>query len=197
MSKTNNNVTLYWQNRYEQNNSPWNAQKVTTPIKEYIDQLSDQSIRILIPGVGHGHELHYLYKRGFNHIKGLDLTGIAAQSTFEVHKDFPIDKVVIGDFFTHKGKYDLILEQTFFCAIPREQRIQYVEKMKELLTENGKLVGVLFDTEFDQQSPPFGGGYQEYFDLFNSKMNIKTMERAYNSIPPRANRELFIIIENK
>jgi hypothetical protein len=24
--------------------------------------------------------------------------------------------VLLGDFFNHKGEYDLIIEQTFFCA---------------------------------------------------------------------------------
>ena len=44
----------YWQNRYETNDIVWDAGKITTPLKEYIDQLEDKSIKILIPGCGNG-----------------------------------------------------------------------------------------------------------------------------------------------
>ncbi len=57
--------------------------------------------------------------------------------------------IILGDFFKHKGEYELVLEQTFFCAINPSLRKNYVAKMKELLLLNGKLVGVLFDWQFE------------------------------------------------
>lgn len=196
----NNNVpinTAYWDSRYKKMDSPWNAKAITTPLKEYIDQIQDKDIHILIPGVGHGHELLYLHEQGFNNIKGLDLTLLAANQTKEMSPEFPIEKVILEDFFIHNFQYDLILEQTFFCAIEPHLREKYVDKIQELLKEGGKLVGVLFDTEFDSNTPPFGGGYLEYQRLFKDKMNIVLMEKAYNSIKPRMGKELFIIIEKK
>ena len=37
----------------------------------------------------------------------------------------------------------------------------------------------------------------EYLDLFSKTFQIKTLEKAYNSIKPRQNRELFFIFEVK
>lgn len=39
----------YWNNRYLQHQTGWDIGTVSTPLKEYIDQLSDKQISILIP----------------------------------------------------------------------------------------------------------------------------------------------------
>jgi len=64
----------YWTERYNQNNIPWDAGVITTPIKEYIDQLTNKDLKILIPGLGNGHELNYLYTNGFKNVYGLDIS---------------------------------------------------------------------------------------------------------------------------
>ena len=81
-------------------------------------------------------------------------------------------KIIHQDFFEHKGKYDLVLEQTFFCALDPAKRKDYVEKMYELITPKGKLAGVLFDREFEG-GPPFGGRKNEYENLFKTKFKIE------------------------
>ena len=80
--------------------------------------------------------------------------------------------IVLGDFFELKGSFDVVLEQTFFCAIDPELRNQYVDKMKELLTEKGQLLGVLFNRSFEG-GPPFGGSIVEYQALFNANFNAR------------------------
>ncbi|MTG98011.1 SAM-dependent methyltransferase [Myroides sp. BIT-d1] len=185
----------YWERRYIEGSDFWNAKGITTPIKEYLNQLTDKHIRILIPGLGHGYELMYLKEQGFANVVGLDLTDLAARETLEKFPLFPIDEVVLGDFFQHEGQYDLILEHTFFCSLPIALRPKYVAKMKELLAVNGRLVGVLFDCEFDSVDPPFGGSLSEYKKLFCvSDLNIEILEPCYNSIKPRKDREVFIKI---
>lgn len=183
----------YWEGKYQNNQAKWNIGTISTPLKDYIDQLTDKNIRILIPGLGHGHELMYLQEQGFTNITGLDFTIVAALEAYGLMNDFPYGSVVLEDFFEHEGEYDLIIEQTFFCALPREMRQQYVDKMSELLVENGKLVGLLFDCEFEQNEPPFGGSKEEYLPLLRSKLTIDVLETAHNSIQPRAGRELFFI----
>ncbi|MEK6452332.1 MULTISPECIES: methyltransferase domain-containing protein [unclassified Myroides] len=183
----------YWEGRYIENNAKWSVGAITTPLKEYIDQLPNKDIKILVPGLGHGHELLYLHRLGFTNIVGLDLTDIAMRETCDAVSDFPKDKVVLGDFFEHNGQYDLIIEQTFFCSLPKTLRKKYVDKMYDLLLPGGKLVGVLFDCEFKNDEPPFGGSKEEYTTLLSEKLNINLIETAYNSIKPRAGRELFFI----
>ena len=96
------------------------------------------------------------------------------------------------DFFRHEGSYDLIIEQTFFCAIPPHRRKEYAEKAASLLKDNGKVTGVLFDTSFEKQGPPFGGNASEYRTVFEPVFIIKTMNECYNSIAQRAGTEVFI-----
>lgn len=187
----------YWENRYISKNAKWNAGTITTPLKDYIDQLEDKNLRILVLGIGHGHELLYLHRQGFVNSYGIDLTDIAVKETVLEHSDFPMNSVIIEDLFHHVGEYDVIIEQTFFCSLPRELRSTYVSKINQLLSEKGKLVGVLFDCEFDTTEPPFGGSKEEYDQLFRNKMKIKVLEKAYNSIKPRADREVFINIEKQ
>ena len=70
--------------------------------------------------------------------------------------------------------------------------------MHELLYDNGKLVGVLFDDDkLSMEHPPFRGNKEEYLTYFNPFFNIKTYEKCYNSIKPRENRELFIVLKKK
>ena len=80
--------------------------------------------------------------------------------------------IILGDFFGLEGKFDVVLEQTFFCAIDPELRSQYVDKMKDLLTDKGQLLGVLFNRSFIG-GPPFGGSTEEYEVLFRDKFEAK------------------------
>ncbi|MDM1534181.1 methyltransferase domain-containing protein [Myroides marinus] len=187
----------FWEEKYITSTDKWHTGSVTTPIKEYIDQISDKTQNVLIPGLGHGHELYYLFQSGFSNINGLDFTDIAVKETANSVEDFPLDKVTLGDFFAHTGQYDLIIEQTFFCSLPISSRTAYVDKMYELLKPGGKLVGVLFDCNFATDTPPFGGSKEEYINLFKDKFEINVLETAHNSIKPRAGRELFFIINKQ
>jgi hypothetical protein len=44
----------YWEERYLKNEIGWDIGAVSTPLKEYIDQLTNKACRILIPGAGNG-----------------------------------------------------------------------------------------------------------------------------------------------
>ena len=83
-----------------------------------------------------------------------------------------------ADFFTLETTFDLILEQTFFCALPPEMRPQYVEKIASILNPRGKLAGLLFDFPLTNEGPPFGGSKEEYINRFAPKFEIKKLERA-------------------
>lgn len=183
----------FWEKKYLSDEAKWKIGTISTPLKDYIDQLTNKEIRILVPGMGHGYEVMYLHQQGFTNITGLDFTDIAAKEVHATDSGFPFDKIVLEDFFEHEGEYDLILEQTFFCSLPIHLRERYVEKMEKLLAPNGKLVGLLFNCEFEGNQPPFGGTREEYKTTFESKLRFNILEIAHNSIKPRLNRELFFI----
>ena len=187
----------YWSNRYDAGTSVWDLGEVSPPLKNYIDQLTDKNIRILIPGCGNTYEADYLLKKGFTDVTVIDIAPTLVLQLKGKFKDNPHIKIILGDFFEHKGAYDLILEQTFFCAIDPVLRKNYVAKMPQLLTPNGKLVGVLFNRKFEEQGPPFGGTKDEHEPMFAKYFVFKTFEPCYNSFSKRKDAELFINLVKK
>ena len=119
----------------------------------------------------------------------------ALEEKFAVHLQKQL-QIICADFFEHKGQYDLIIEQTFFCALDPSYRKKYAEKVQQLLKPKGKLVGLLFNRDFDG-GPPFSGNENEYQQLFQQHFDIAIMEACYNSIAPRSGAELFIKLIKK
>ncbi len=180
----------YWNNRYETQETGWDLKTISPPLKAYIDQLSNKNLRILIPGCGSGHEAEYLLKQGFQNVTVIDIAPLAVDKMKSYLSDYHNIKIICADFFTHTGEYDLILEQTFFCALNPDLRTKYVQKMSELLSKNGKLVGLLFGVQFPK-NPPFGGSREEYLELFLNDFQINILEPCHNSIKSREGNELF------
>ena len=183
----------FWNNRYVNNETGWDIGEISTPIKEYIDQLTDKSIKILIPGCGNAHEAEY----GFNNVFLIDLSPLALENFKKRVPKFPLNQLICDDFFIYNDTYDLIIEQTFFCAINPNLRKQYAEHTSSILNKNGKLVGLLFNDKLNEDKPPFGGNSAEYYSTFAPYFSIEIMENAYNSIIPRKDRELFIKMTKK
>jgi len=181
----------YWNSRYRNDDVPWDASAITTPIKEYIDQLTNKSLRILIPGCGHAHEAEYLFRQGFTAVYVCDWAEQSLLNFSERVPDFPKDQLLCTDFFAIDQKFDLVIEQTFFCTLEQlEQRKAYARKVRDLLSEGGKLVGLFFEME-KADGPPFGGNREQYQAIFEGLFSDVSFESAYNSIKPRAGKELF------
>ena len=187
----------FWNNQYNAHTTGWDLGQVSPPIKDYIDQLTDKNLRILIPGCGNSYEAEYLLQNDFTNITLIDIAPALVKQLQQKFIGNPNIRIITGDFFKHNGEYDLILEQTFFCAIDPALRKEYVAKMKALLATNGKLAGVLFDKEFEQQGPPFGGSQSQYVPLFENDFYFKTFESCHNSFEKRRSTELFINLVKK
>lgn len=181
----------FWSTRYAENQTGWDIGYCSTPLKEYFDQLTNKQLKILIPGAGYAHEAKYLHELGFPQVYVIDLAQEPLTHLKDICPDFPEEHLLLGDFFEHEGEYDLIVEQTFFCAIDPSLREAYVKKMKTLLKPTGKLVGVLFNRYFEG-GPPFGGCVDDYRVLFQKSFDSVSMELCYNSVEPRQGSEVFM-----
>jgi len=187
----------FWDAQYRAKSFGWDLGEVSPPLKAYIDQLTDKTIRILIPGCGNTYEADYLLHQGFQDITLID---IAPTLVAQLEKKYLANheiKVILGDFFEHNGGYDLILEQTFFCALNPDLRSDYTIKMDTLLSQDGKLAGLLFSSEFENEGPPFGGTKAEYEKLFKEHFIVQVLKDCYNSYYKRAGNELFFIFKKK
>lgn len=182
----------FWSDRYNKDETGWDIGAPSPPLKEYIDQLTDKNVCILIPGAGNAYEAEYLFNKGFKNITVVD---IAEQPLINIKKrlpDFPKENLVHSDYFEFNGQFDIILEQTFFCALNPSFRERYITKTHQLLKPNGKLVGVFFIYPLNATHPPFGSTKEEYIKWFSPTFKINTMDDCYNSIKPRSGNELFI-----
>jgi SAM-dependent methyltransferase len=185
----------FWDNRYKNNDIGWDLGQISPPLKAYIDQLTNQSIRILIPGGGNSYEAEYLYTQGFKNVYVIDVSETALHNIKSRVPTFPSQQLLHQNFFDLEMHFDLILEQTFFCALDPSLRNDYVSKMTDLLSTNGKLVGLLFDDPLHTDRPPFGGSKSEYIKRFGSFFDIKLIDNAYNSHESRKGKELFFIVD--
>jgi SAM-dependent methyltransferase len=186
----------YWTERYSSGKTGWDIGVASPPLVQYLDQIENKAVRVLIPGAGAGYEAIYAWQTGFSNIHLLDFSNEPLDRFKASNPTFPTDHIHQKDFFLHEGKYDLILEQTFFCALDPSLRADYALKMKSLLNPGGKLVGVWFDRQFDFDGPPFGGKAEEYTRLFEKYFEIEVCAPCYNSIPERLGSEVFMILVN-
>jgi methyl halide transferase len=170
----------YWDAQYQAKTTGWDLGVVSPPLKAYIESLEDKNIRVLIPGCGNTYEAEYLLEKGFTKVTVIDIA--------------PTLVSFLRKKFEHDAAYDLIFEQTFFCALPPTMRQRYVWKMHQLLAPKGILVGLLFNRTFEA-GPPFGGSKEEYQSLFNSSFDFKQFDVCQNSVAPRANSELFVALQ--
>ena len=189
----------YWSQRYQNKQTGCDIGQISAPLKEYIDQLENKEMSILIPGCGNAYEAQYLLQAGFENVTLVDISGVLIEQlkaqfypTYQ-HKLH----LIHGDFFEIKGSFDLIIEQTFFCALEPKFRPDYALKMAELLRNNGKLVGLMFNRHFMHEGPPFGGSKEEYEAYFSEYFKLKYFSECYNSIEPRSGSELFICLLRK
>ena len=181
----------YWESRYQNNQTGWDMHQVSPPLKNYVDQIENKNLEILIPGAGNAYEAEYLLSMGFKKVYVADIAQTPLHNLKKRVPSFPKDQLLHTNFFDIKLKFDLILEQTFFCALLPELRSEYVKKVYQLLKPNGKIVGLFFFFLFTNDGPPFGGSKEEYFSYFKESFKIQTLERCYNSHPKRQGKELF------
>lgn len=182
----------YWQKRYENDQIGWDIGYISTPIKAYFDNVADKEMKILIPGGGNGHEAAYLWANGFKNVHLCDWAAAPLEDFAKKNPTFPKNQLLHLDFFELEDKFDCVIEQTFFCALPPDRRSDYAEKMAAILKEGGKLVGLLFGVDFEREGPPFGGDKAEYLEYFHPHFSEISIVPCANSIPPRQGSELFI-----
>ena len=192
----------YWQGRYDANRTGWDTGGITPPLQAYFDQLdARQQPRLLIPGAGRAYEAEYLHRAGFDQVFVADIAPAALAAVAQRVPGFPAERLLLTDFFALQPEpepFDLIVEQTFFCALDPRLRPDYARQCAQLLRPGGTLMGLLFEADFGPVTePPFGGSRQEYRAYFEPYFDFRHFETATNSIRPRAGRELFICLKKK
>ena len=183
----------YWSVRYQNKETGWDLGATSPPLIEIFKTI-DKTAKILIPGCGNAYEASFLFNKGYKNVFIIDIA-IEPLREFELNNvNFPKQQILHEDYFAHHGAYDVIIEQTFFCAIEPIFRTKYIEKSHELLNEKGILTGLLFNCSFDG-GPPFGGERSAYAELFEKKFRHVSIKPCKTSIKPRLGMELLLRCE--
>ena len=102
--------------------------------------LSHININNFVPGSGKGHDAFFLASLGHD-VYALDFSKEAINSMIENVKKKNININILNkdifDMEKYHGSFDIILEYTFFCAIPPSSRIKYIKTAFNLLKDNG------------------------------------------------------------
>ena len=197
--------SAYWRKRYKHDQTGWDIGHPNYGLIEEVKSRFPKTMKILIPGAGRAYEAEALWESGYLNTYVCDWAPEAFEKLGESEvlvEAFPNEKeaksrLIVGDFFKLEDSYDLILEQTFFCAIDPAQREKYVEQAAHLLKPLGKWMGIFFDCHFPTAGPPFGGDEATYRTLFEKHFNITVLERFEGSIEPRSGKELLGLMHCK
>jgi len=186
----------FWEQRWDEGKTGWDIGYPAPAIMDYFKTIEDKDIKILIPGCGNAYEAQGIFDLGFKNVWIIDITEQATSSFSSRCPGFPEQQIIHGDFFDKEvlseiGPFDVIVEQTFFCAIHPTQRENYCKRMTELMKSESKLVGLMFDFPLES-GPPFGGSFDEYDERFSRYFGKVSIQKCQNSIEPRSGREFWI-----
>uniref|UniRef100_A0A7S1WD45 Thiopurine S-methyltransferase n=1 Tax=Alexandrium catenella TaxID=2925 RepID=A0A7S1WD45_ALECA len=116
--------------------------------------------RALVPGCGRGYAVAELVRAGFE-VVGLELADTAVVAAVDHLESQALPqgswRIERGDFFAlepSQGKYSMIYDCTFLCALLPGQREDWAKQMDILLEPGGELVTLIFPVKEE----PFEGG---------------------------------------
>lgn len=185
----------FWDKRFGEGATPWNAGGVPLDLMRYAEECGSQP-RTLIPGCGHAWEAAWLACRGWE-VTALDFSAAAVEAAREQLGNWH-GQLVCDDFFsfTPAATYDLIYERAFLCALPRKRWQDYGRRMHELLAPGGRLIGFFFFSD-EPKGPPFGITPAALDDLLSPWFVRERDEAVSDSIAVFAGRERWQVWRRK
>jgi len=187
----------FWEDIYFDDDAGWDLGGVT-PVFESIAQDLNPG-ELCIVGCGRGYDAIMFSKRGF------DVTAVDfAPSPIRSVKNMAIESslninILQKDIFSLSPKYDkkfdYVIEQTCFCAIRPERRLEYEKLVHAILKPGGELIGLWFplDKTLEDGGPPWGTSILEIKSIFNDGWKIEREEFQDISVDSRQGREKLII----
>jgi SAM-dependent methyltransferase len=182
----------FWGARYRSGDMGWDLGVPSPPFVRLDRAGIIAPCRVAVPGCGRGWEVAYLAERGYQ-VTGIDFSPEAIQATRERLAEAGVEaELVRGDLFDLPGDleaaFDLVLEQTCFCAIDPVRRPEYVQAAHRLLAPGGRLIGLFYACK-GEGGPPFATGPDEVRTLFKERFEIRSLAVTPHSHPRRQGEE--------
>jgi cyclopropane fatty-acyl-phospholipid synthase-like methyltransferase len=189
-----------WQKHYNDNDLAWDLGEVAHPFVRLWEDKVVQPGTLIVPGCGQGHEVIYFAERGFQ-VTGVDYSLGAEKLLRDSLNNKKLNAQVLHqDFFeldeTHNQAYDNMLEQTFFCAIHKDQRPTYVETVSRILKPGGLLFGLFYETG-EEGGPPFNTTEADIQNHFSTAFDIERLEKCSFSNEKRKDKEWLAVMRKR
>jgi SAM-dependent methyltransferase len=189
-----------WQKHYDEDDLAWDLGEVANPFVRLWEDKVLTPGTLIVPGCGQGHEVIYFAERGVQ-VTGVDYSPGAVKLLGDSLSRKNLNAQVLHrNFFeleaAHDQAYDAMLEQTFFCAIDRDQRPAYVETVSRILKPGGCLFGLFYETG-EEGGPPFNTSEADIQNHFSEAFDIERLEKCSFSSEKRKDKEWLAVMRKK
>lgn len=189
-----------WQKHYAEDDLRWDLSQVAPPFVRLWEEEKFGQGKVIVPGCGRGHEVLFLAAKGLQ-VTGLDYAPGAVDLLSRSLKEKGLQADVLHqDFFElgedHSSRYDLMLEQAFFCAIHPSKRCAYVEMAGKILKKGALLAGLFYETN-EEGGPPFNTTPADILDHFSDEFHIETLKKTPHSVEKRKDKEWLGLLRKK
>lgn len=190
----------FWTQKYHEEANPgWNLGVPTEALKDMLPRLKLPKSRVLVLGCGEGHDAAFFAQSG-HVVTGVDFSEEAITRAQKNYGSLPGLQFVQQDVFhldpSFHNAFDIVFEHTCYCAVEPHRRKDLVKVWKQVLHDQGQLMGVFFAME-KRQGPPFGGSEWELRRRLQGSFQFLFWGRWRQSRPTRQGKELFILAQKK
>ncbi|MFZ0487118.1 MAG: methyltransferase domain-containing protein [Arenicellales bacterium] len=171
MTLTTDNAHEFWEERYENRNTPWDRGETNPALIDWLSTgIPEPPAAVLVPGCGRGHEVLELARRGFS-VTGIDLSERALDElNARLRRESLEAELVAADLLgwePPRGPFDIIYEQTCLCALLPRQWKDYEVRLRQWLKPGGLLLA-LFMQSGKTDGPPFHCALPDMQRLFDA-----------------------------
>jgi SAM-dependent methyltransferase len=181
----------FWDERFEQRFTPWDRGSAPQALRDFV-AASSRPLTVLAPGCGSAHELVLMCEAGWD-ATAIDFSPVAVARA-KAQAGQWADRIVQADFFAWAPArpLDLVYEQAFLCALPRQRWPDVARRWEALLAPGGRLAGYFY---FDDapKGPPFGIARETLDALLAPGFECIVDEAVTDSIPVFAGRERWMV----
>ena len=192
----------FWNQLYIDKNTGWDIGR-STPIFVNWSKTLNSKLKILIPGCGNCYDGIYLSKQNHN-VYALDFSENVIDEIIKKSNEEKVSlKAICDDYFlfnqSYNNKFDILLEYTFFCAIPINMRELYVEKAFNVLKPGGQLVAIFIpiSKKTKKEGPPFYVDLDKTLKMFEKYFVVESIDMEPQSIKQRIGNEAFVKMVRK
>ncbi len=182
----------FWGGRYQTGETGWDLGTPSPPLMHLHQSGQIEPCRVVVPGCGRGWEVTWLAAQGYT-VTGVDFSAEALaivdlRARAEGLKVTLVQSDVLAPVAALHGQFDLVFEQTCYCAIDPLRRADYVTAMHRLLIPGGTLAGLFYACKGDG-GPPFTTTPEAVREQFSAHFEVGQLALTDHSHERRSGEE--------